>query len=145
MQYTTKGESGQKGSPFFSSKSQSDHFSRRPLMTAREVMELSREEEIVLVGGAKPIKCQKSLYYVDGNFIPLTDEENPLEVNRDSSIRKTNEWLEYSSRFEEPEEEPSESAHQLEQEIIKVSENAGLVITEDESENEEFDDEEIFA
>ena len=92
IDYRTKGESGQKGSPFFSNKNESSHISRRPLLTPREVMELPPNEAIVFVGGAKPIKCFQSAYYQDERFLDMT--KTSLVVKRDQSKLYISEWEE---------------------------------------------------
>lgn len=68
IEYKTKGESGKKGAPFFSSINESLHFSVRPLLTPREVLEFPEDESIIFVGGAKPIRAKKILYHNDESF-----------------------------------------------------------------------------
>ena len=109
IDYRTKGESGQKGSPFFSNKNESTHISRRPLLTPREVMELPPNEAIVFVGGAKPIKCLQSAYYQDQRFLEMTNEA--LVVTREDKKLYYSEW-------------ESENFYDAE----KQDENSGLII-----------------
>ena len=105
IDYRTKGESGQKGSPFFSNKNESTHISRRPLLTPREVMELPPNEAIVFVGGAKPIKCLQSAYYQDQRFLEMTRE--PLIVTRDDRKFYYSEWESENVFYAEKKEENS--------------------------------------
>lgn len=90
IDYRTRGESGQKGSPFFSNKNQSGHISRRSLLTPREVMEFPPNEAMVFVGSAKPIRCLQSAYYQDANFLEIT--KNSLTVKRELEKSYTSEW-----------------------------------------------------
>lgn len=83
VDYYTRGESGSKGSPFFSNKNQSNHISRRALMTPREIMEFSQDDAILFIGNSKPIRCKKSLYFKDRNFLRMTNimkqPDKPIE------------------------------------------------------------------
>ena len=92
VDYRTKGESGKKGSPFYSNKNESNHISRRPLLTPREVMEFPKDHAIVFVGGAKPIDCFQSSYYQDRRFIEMTSKQ--LEIKRGSMKLYKSEWEE---------------------------------------------------
>ncbi len=71
VEYKTKGESGKKGAPFFSNINESLHISSRPLLTPREILEIPDDEALIFVGGRKPIKAKKVVYYQDGSFLPL--------------------------------------------------------------------------
>lgn len=102
VEYKTQSASGQKGSPFFSGKSESGHISRSPLLTPRQVMELPANEAIVFVGGAKPIRCLQSAYYQDEKFLEMTSTQ--LEVKREDSKLYTSEWEKEDLSPNEPEE-----------------------------------------
>ena len=71
IEYKTKGESGKKGSPFFSSASESLHFASRQLLTPREILDLPQDESLLFVGGAKPIRAKKIIYFEDKSFTAL--------------------------------------------------------------------------
>lgn len=77
VKYRTEGESGQKGSPFFSGKSVSMHIGQRPLMTVREVLDMSPSKELLLIGGARPIHCDRVTYYNDQSLIRLIKKPIP--------------------------------------------------------------------
>lgn len=138
VEYKTHGESGQKGSPFFSSKSESSHISRRPLLTPREVMELHEKEAIVFVGGAKPIRCLQSAYYQDENFLQITKDR--LEVKRDDSKPFTSDWEKAASEAAEREDSVGLTVELdledkdliIEEDHNDYFENTGLNVEEDE-------------
>ncbi len=81
VKYRTEGESGQKGSPFFSGKSASMQIGQRPLMTVREVLDMPPSKELLLIGGARPIKCDRVTYYDDASLSQFI--EAPISPNRD--------------------------------------------------------------
>ena len=51
------------------SHSRSESEAKRPLMLPQELKQLNFEEEIVLLGGENPIKCEKALYFNDQFFM----------------------------------------------------------------------------
>ena len=97
VEYKTQGESGQKGTPFYTNKNESLHISKRSLLTPREVMELPSDEALVFVGGARPIRCFKNAYYIDSNFTSIVD--NPPNIKRNSNLVCKNEWLKESKKL----------------------------------------------
>ena len=100
VQYKTQGESGKKGSPFFANVNESLHFSQRPLLTPREVMELPDDEAFVLVGGGKPVRAKKIRYFDDGSFVPLLKPPPLIRAEDNKGIKSV--WSE--SRFGPPED-----------------------------------------
>lgn len=106
VEFKTKGESGKKGAPFFSNVNESLHYSGRPLLTPREVMELPDDEAFVLVGGGKPIRAKKIRYFEDGSFIPLLNKPPLTKTEDKEGVASI--WAE--PRFGPPEDyESSES------------------------------------
>lgn len=91
IEYKTKGESGKKGSLFLSNINEALHFSARPLLTPREVLEFCEDESLIFVGGAKPIKAKKIIYYTDENFIALT--KTPPATKRGGNSMYRSPWL----------------------------------------------------
>lgn len=71
VRYKTRSEGGKKGSLFKASVNESLHLAARPLLTAREVMELPDDEALVLAGGGRPIKASKIRYFDDESFTSL--------------------------------------------------------------------------
>jgi type IV secretion system protein VirD4 len=116
--YRTKGESGKKGSPFFSNVNESHHFSARPLLTPREIMELPDDEALVLVGGGKPIRAKKIRYFHDNAFSPLLLP--PPSTARQELLGNDSPW--FSDRFSPPSD--------FEEELIELDEgDDGLIVT----------------
>ena len=88
VSFRTEAASGQRGNPFYTGKSESEHVARRPLMTPREVLSLPLSEEILFVGGGKPIRCEKIVQYKDEAFKELRVEAPKLEELRKELDRK---------------------------------------------------------
>ena len=101
VMYQTRGESGAKGMPFNTSKNESLHIGSRPLLTAREVMELPDDEALVLIGGGKPIRAKKVAYYKDGALLPLI--KPPPTIDRETIFSIESPW--FSSRYSPTDEE----------------------------------------
>ena len=91
IEYKTKGESGKKGSPFFSSTNESLHFASRQLLTPREILDLPHDESLLFVGGAKPIKAKKIVYFDDKNFIALL--KAPPEAKKENCPAYNSPWF----------------------------------------------------
>jgi len=60
--------SGKRLSPWLSHTSVSEQETPRPLLTPGEVLQLPRDEALVLVSGLPPIRARKLQYYADRNF-----------------------------------------------------------------------------
>ena len=73
------GESGQKGSPFYSNKNESTHYVKQPLMSATQIMKLPNDQAIILMGGANPIKAKKSYYDQDSVLKPMVNYKDDNE------------------------------------------------------------------
>src|SRR3546814_6651788 len=56
----------------------------RPLLTPGEIIQLSPDEEIVMVGGVPPIRAMKARYFTDPRFtvrlLPPRSEEHTSEL-----------------------------------------------------------------
>jgi type IV secretion system protein VirD4 len=50
---------------------------RRALMMPQELREMEQDEEIVIVDGCRPIRCNKSVYYKDRVFMDRLSEVSP--------------------------------------------------------------------
>jgi type IV secretion system protein VirD4 len=61
--------SGKRLSAWLSHTSISQQETPRPLLTAGEILQLAREEALVLVSGLPPIRARKLKYYSDRNFL----------------------------------------------------------------------------
>ena len=61
--------SGKRLSAWLSHTSISQQETPRPLLTAGEILQLGREEALVLVSGLPPIRARKLKYYTDRNFL----------------------------------------------------------------------------
>jgi type IV secretion system protein VirD4 len=61
--------SGNRLSAWLSHTSISQQETPRPLLTAGEILQLGREEALVLVSGLPPIRARKLKYYTDRNFL----------------------------------------------------------------------------
>ncbi|MBS0251327.1 MAG: type IV secretory system conjugative DNA transfer family protein, partial [Proteobacteria bacterium] len=61
--------SGKRFAAWLSHTAVSEQETPRPLLTPGEVLQLSREEAIVLVSGVTPIRARKLKYYADRNFL----------------------------------------------------------------------------
>ena len=60
--------SGKRSSPWLTNVSISKQETPRPLLTPGEVLQLSRDEALVLVSGMPPIRARKLRFFEDGNF-----------------------------------------------------------------------------
>jgi type IV secretion system protein VirD4 len=61
--------SGKRLSAWLSHTSISQQETPRPLLTAGEILQLAREDALVLVSGLPPIRARKLKYYSDRNFL----------------------------------------------------------------------------
>lgn len=109
VEFRTQGMSGQKGIPYFTGKSESIHFTGRPLMTPREVLDMGSKDAVVFVGGSRPIKCEKIRYFEDGSFIPLVQEAQPRErteeiQNETARLLRESVWAQKHSEIERVEQ-----------------------------------------
>ena len=53
---------------------------QRPLLTQGEIMQLSADEEIIMVSGAPPVRAWKLRYFKDRNFTERVLPEASIEV-----------------------------------------------------------------
>jgi type IV secretion system protein VirD4 len=66
----------------------------RALLTPGEVMQLSSDEELVLVAGLAPVRARKLRYYEDGNFTSRIQRPPMLSLGRyrDRPAERTDDW-----------------------------------------------------
>ena len=105
ISFKTRSESGQKGSPFFTGKNVSTHFSARPLMTSGEVMELGAQEALLFIGGEKPLRCNKVRYFEDDSFRPLLYPAPKIDREQGYQFGPAtlaNEWFDVGRFIENP-------------------------------------------
>lgn len=88
--YRSQGESRTFGSFVKNSTSLSHQIASRPLLTPREVMDLSIRESLIFVGNQPPIRSEKICYYNDRNFLSCLIEppavQQSVKIGSDSSI-----------------------------------------------------------
>ncbi|MFP1132977.1 type IV secretory system conjugative DNA transfer family protein [Asticcacaulis sp. W401b] len=65
------------GGPGHGSKSESVSDQRRALMLPQELRELPRDEEIIVIEGAKPVQAKKALYYAEADLVGRLKSVSP--------------------------------------------------------------------
>jgi len=59
---------------------------QRPLLTQGEIMQLSANEEIIMVSGAPPVRAKKLRYFKDKNFTERVLKEAPISPQMATGI-----------------------------------------------------------
>ena len=83
-----KNYTGHRLAPWLSHIMESRQETQRPLLTPGEIMQLSADEEIIMVSGAPPVRARKLRYYTDKNFTERLFKEAPV-VAQISAQKKT--------------------------------------------------------
>ncbi len=83
-----KNYTGHRLAPWLSHIMESRQETQRPLLTPGEIMQLSADEEIIMVSGAPPIRARKLRYYKDKNFTERLLKEAPV-ADQISAQKKT--------------------------------------------------------
>ena len=78
----SKGQSGSKNSSQSKNKSVSVQESGAPLLKYNEVREMDSDQQIVIIKGKRPIKCEK-VFYKKEPFFRGKFDRNPVEKNKD--------------------------------------------------------------
>ena len=73
-----KNYTGHRLAPWLSHIMESRQETQRPLLTPGEIMQLSADEEIIMVSGAPPVRARKLRYYTDKNFTERLFKEAPV-------------------------------------------------------------------
>jgi type IV secretion system protein VirD4 len=145
---TQRNLSGRRLSAWLSYTSVSQQETPRPLLTAGEILQLPRDEALVLVSGFPPIRARKLRYYADRNFLlrrrppprlapgRQTDLPPPRADDWSRLIRGTHASLESAwselvtadaSREVELESQPCRTSHRLDERSVHGDPDAYLL------------------
>jgi type IV secretion system protein VirD4 len=87
-----KNYAGHRLSPWLGHLMISRQETARPLLTPGEVMQLSPDEEIVMVAGHPPVRAQKLRYYDDANLSARVLPPPSFEANTSAATPRSDDW-----------------------------------------------------
>ena len=92
-----KNYAGSRLSPWLGHLMVSRQETARPLLTPGEVMQLSPDDELVLISGCPPIRAKKARYYEDrrlqARILPPPALAEPSDRSRPSSSKPNSDWV----------------------------------------------------